>query len=203
MEERKLAGVMNWLDYAIIVIIVLGVLHGLSRGVLRMLTAILSFALGIYAALVWHSLAEGLVQSHLGTSPVSSEIVAYAGIFLLVFVVVEIVGQRIIALARFFHLNLLDRLAGAALGGALATIFVAFDIVLLTAILPPNYPLLQNSELAPQVDYYNRILLTYVPPQVRQLYEEKRDQLVDYWRAKRNNPDTAAAPRDNGVAKNQ
>jgi membrane protein required for colicin V production len=194
---------MNWLDYAIIVIVGFGVLHGLSRGVLRMLTAILSFALGIDGALAWHGRAEGMVQFHLGTSPASSEIIAYVAIFLLIFVAVEIVGQRLIAFAQLFHLNLLDRLAGAALGGALATIFAAFDIVLLTAIVPPNYPLLQNSTLAPEVDYYNRMLLGYVPPQVRKLYETKRDELVNYWNAKRNNPATAPIQRDSGVATNQ
>ncbi len=182
---------MNWLDYALIAIIGFGVLHGLSHGVLRMATSILSFVLGIYAASLWHGRAGALAQSHLGTSPATSDIIGYIAIFLLVFVTVEIVGQRIIALAQLAHLNFIDRLAGAVFGAALATIFAGLNIVFLTAILPPNYPLLQNSELAPEVLSYDQRLLGYIPPQVKQMYEDKRDRLVRYWNGKRNNPATA------------
>ncbi|MBV8450658.1 MAG: CvpA family protein, partial [Deltaproteobacteria bacterium] len=58
---------MNWLDYAFIIIIGLSALHGLSHGVLRMLTSILSFALGIYGASKWHGPAAAFAQSHFGT----------------------------------------------------------------------------------------------------------------------------------------
>ena len=182
---------MNWLDYSILIIIGLGVLHGLSHGVLRMATSLLSFALGIYAASVWHGQAGALARSHLAASPAASEIIGYVGVFVLTFAAVEIAGQRMIALAQLAHLNLVDRLAGAAFGAALAAIFVGFNVVLLTTILPPNYPLLQNSELAPEVLSYDHRLLGYVPPQVKQLYQDKRDRLVRYWNARRQNPATA------------
>jgi len=183
---------MNWLDFALLIIIGLTVVHGLSHGALRMLTSILSFVLGIYAALMWHSYAGAIAQSHLGTSPVTSDIIGYVAIFLLVFVAVELLGQRIIALAQLVHLNLLDRLAGAALGMVLGAIFAGLNIVLLTALLPPNYPLLQNSELAPKVLSYDQKLVGYVPSQVKQVYQDKRDQLTRYWNAKRANPASAA-----------
>jgi membrane protein required for colicin V production len=187
-----MAAGMNWLDFALLIIIGLSVVHGLSHGALRMLTSILSFVLGIYGAWMWHRYASALAQSHLGTSPVSSDIIGYAAIFLLVFVAVELVGQRLIALAEFVHLNLLDRLAGAALGMVLGAIFAGLNIVLLTALLPPNYPLLQNSELAPKILSYDQKLVEYVPPQVKQVYQDKRDQLARYWNPKRTNPANTA-----------
>jgi len=183
---------MNWLDFALLIIIGLSVVHGLSHGALRMLTSILSFVLGIYGAWMCHSYAAALAQSHLGTSPVSSDIIGYAAIFLLVFVAVELVGQRLIALAKLAHLNLLDRLAGAALGMVLGAIFAGLNIVLLTALLPPNYPLLQNSELAPKILSYDHKLVEYVPPQVKQVYQDKRDQLARYWNPKQTNPANTA-----------
>jgi membrane protein required for colicin V production len=184
---------MNWLDYAIIVIIGFGVLHGLAHGALRMLTSILSFVLAIYAASAWHAQAAAAAQYHLATSPNTSVIIGYVAVFVLVFVAVQITGQRIIALVSLVHLNPLDRLGGAVMGAALATIFVGLDIVLLTAILPPNYPLLQDSQLAPEIAAYNQKLLGYVPPQLKQLYEEKRDSLVQYWNEQHKSP---AAKRD-------
>ena len=183
---------MNWLDYALIIIVGLSVVHGLSHGALRMLTSILSFALGIYGASMWHAHAGALAQSHLGTSPVTSDIIGYVTIFLLLFAAVEIGGQRIIALAQFVHLNLLDRLAGAVFGAMLGAIFAGLNIILLTMLLPPNYPLLQNSELAPKILSTDQSLLGFVPSQMRQVYQDKCDQLARFWNARRNSPATPA-----------
>jgi membrane protein required for colicin V production len=185
---------MNWLDYALMIIIGLSVLHGLSHGALRMLTSILSFALGIYGASMWHVRAGALAQYHFGTSQATSDLIGYVAIFLSIFVAVEIVGQRIIALAALIHLNLLDRFAGAALGAVLGALFAGLNIVLLTTLLPPNYPLLQNSKLAPKILSYDHRLLEYVPSQMKQVYEDKRGQLARYWDTKRNSPAAAAEP---------
>ena len=189
-----MAAGMNALDYALIIIIGLSVLHGLSHGALRMLTSILSFVLGIYGASKWHGQAAALAQSHLGTSSATSDIIGYVAIFLLVFATIEIVGQRIIAIAELIHLNLLNRLAGAALGAVLGVLFAGLNIILLTTLLPPNYPLLQNSELAPEILSCDQRLLEYVPSQVKQLYEDKRSQLTRYWNTKRDSPTSTPEP---------
>jgi uncharacterized membrane protein required for colicin V production len=110
----------------------------------------------------------------------------------LLFAAVEIGGQRIIALAQFVHLNLLDRLAGAVFGAMLGAIFAGLNIILLTMLLPPNYPLLQNSELAPKILSTDQSLLGFVPSQMRQVYQDKRDQLARFWNARRDSPATAA-----------
>ncbi|MBV8055685.1 MAG: CvpA family protein, partial [Deltaproteobacteria bacterium] len=183
------------LDYALIIIIGLSVLHGLSHGALRMLTSILAFALGIYGAWKWHGPAAALAQSHVGTSSATSDIIGYVAIFLLVFAAVEIVGQRIIALAELIHLNLLNRLAGAAFGAVLGMLFAGLNIVLLTTLLPPNYPLLQSSELAPEILSYDQRLLEYIPSQVKQVFEDKHSQLARYWNTKRGSPATAESAR--------
>jgi membrane protein required for colicin V production len=185
-----MAAGMNWLDYALIIILGLSVLRGLSHGALRMLTSILSFALAIYAASTWHGRAEALAQTHLGTSPVSSEIIGYAAIFLVTFILVEIVGQRATAFAELIHLKLIDRLAGAVLGAVLGAIIGGLNITVLTALLPANSPLLQNSELAPEILAYNQKMLGYIPTQLRLAYEDKREQLARYWNLRQNQPAT-------------
>ena len=182
---------MNWLDYALLIIIGLSMLRGLSHGALQMLTSILSFVLGIYGAFEWHGWAAALAQTHLGVSPTAGDIIGYVVIFLLVFVAVELVGQRIIMLAELVHLNLLNRLAGAAFGAVLGALFVGLNVVLLTILLPPNYPLVRNSELAPEILSYDERLLSYVPPQMKQEYEDKRNELARYWNTRRNSPTTA------------
>jgi len=174
---------MNWLDYALLLIIGLSIVHGLSHGALRMVTTFLSLVLGIYGASKWHSQAAAFSQYHFGTAPAISDVIGYVAVFLLLFAAVEMVGQRLSALVTLIHLNLVDRLAGAAFGAMLGAIFAGLNIVVLTAVLPANHPLLQKSELAPQIMSYDQELVAYVPPAVKQVYEQKREQLARYWRA--------------------
>jgi membrane protein required for colicin V production len=182
---------LNGLDYAIIIIVGFGALYGLGRGALRMATSILSLVLGVYAAATWYGRAGAIAQTNLHTSPTISMVIGYGAVFLIVFVAVEFAGARIVALAHIIHLNWVDRLGGGLFGAALAAIFAGLDIVILTALLPANSPLLQNSQLAPRVLGYNQVLLGYVPPQVKQLYTEKRDDLFRYWEHQKKNPATS------------
>ena len=179
---------MNGLDYAILVIIALGALYGLGRGVLRMATSILSLVLGIYAASLWYPRAGALAQHYLGTSPAVSSVIGYVAVFVIAFVAVEYAGARIVQLAHIIHLNWIDQLGGAVFGAAIAAVFAGLGVLLLTALLPPHSPLLRNSQFAPRVLAYNQTLLAYVPPEVKRLYQTRRAELMRDWRSDIENP---------------
>lgn len=183
---------MNGLDYAIIGLVGLGVLYGLTRGALRMATLILSLALGIYAASLWYVRVGAIAQAHFGTSPAVSGVIGYVVVFLAAFVAIEYAGRRIVQLAHIIHLNWIDRLGGAAFGAALAAIFAGLDVMILTALMPSNSTLIRDSQLAQRMLAYNQALIAYVPPQVKTLYEEKRAELIDFWTRKAESP--AATP---------
>jgi len=174
----------NALDLGILVILGLGLLYGLARGALRMVSPILSFICGIYAASLWYERVSDLVQNHFNTRPATSQTIGYAIVFLVAFVAVGYITGRIIELAHIINLNLVDRLAGGVVGVAIAAVFAGLDVLLLTALLSANSTLLSNSQLAPRTLAYNEALLGFVPPGVKQLYREKRDQLLDAWAKK-------------------
>jgi membrane protein required for colicin V production len=173
---------MNGLDYVILAIIALAALSGLSRGALRMATSILALALGIYAASVYYAKAAALAYQYLKTNLAVSDVIGYVAIFLIVYIAIEYAG------------NWIDRLAGALLGASIGAILAGLIVVAMTAALPPNPPLLQNSKLAPRVLRYNEALMGYVPEQVKTTYEEKREELYRQWEVKDEGPDPAPSP---------
>ncbi|MGH7841742.1 MAG: CvpA family protein [Candidatus Binataceae bacterium] len=183
---------MNALDYAIIGIVVLGGLYGLGRGVIRMATSILSIVLGVAAASAWYGRVGALVHEHLNASPAVSAVVGYAVTFLAVAAMVGFAGQRVVRLAHIINLNLIDRLGGAVLGAALAAVFAGVDLVILASVLPPDSTLIRDSRLAPAVLSYNQSLLAYVPPEMKESYQRKREDLMRYWSGQ--NPSPAVAP---------
>src|SRR4051794_41090057 len=172
LVSSAMAAGLNWLDYALIAIIALGVLNGVSRGALRMATSIVSLVLAFYAASLWHAQAGVFAQVHLGTSPPVSDTLGYVAVFLLVVVAVGMVGGRLMMLVQLVHLGLIDRLAGAFVGAVLGTILAGLGIVLLTAVMPPNYPALQDSKLAPEVIGYDQKLIACIPPELKRMYED-------------------------------
>jgi membrane protein required for colicin V production len=177
-----LAG-LNGLDYAILAIVAVSALHGLTRGALRMLTSILSLVLGIYTASIYYDRAAALVQRYLATGPTVGAIAGYATVFIAIFLLIEMAGNRIVQLIRIVHLSWLDRLGGAIVVAVIGVVLAGLVVVAMTAALPAESPILVKSELAPQVAAYNHELLGFIPTQVEQMFEQKRAQLLRAWAA--------------------
>ncbi len=185
---------MNGLDYAILALVGLGAFSGLTRGALRMATSILSLVLGIYAASVYYGRAAAIGHRYLSTSPAVSALIGYAAVFLIVFVAIEYAGATVVRLAQIIHLSWIDRLAGAVLGASIGAIIAGFVVLGMTAVLPPNPALLHDSRLAPQVLSYSQVLMAYVPPQVKNSFEEKRAELYRQWVLKAAGPEKVEGP---------
>ena len=185
---------MNGLDYAILAIVGIGALSGLTRGALRMATSILALVLGIYAASVYYQRAAAIAHQDLATSSTMSAVIGYAAVFAIVFIAIEYAGGRVIRLAQIIHLNWIDRLAGGVLGASIGAILAGLVVVAMTAVLPPNPALLRDSKLAPRVLGYNQVLMAYVPAQVKITYEEKRAELYRQWVIKAESPTPSPAP---------
>jgi membrane protein required for colicin V production len=190
---------LNALDYAIVAIVSFGALYGLSRGAIRMVASILSIILAIAAASAWYGRVGSLAQEHLNTSPTVSAIIGYAVTFLAVAALVGTAGQRIVRLAHVINLNLIDRFGGAVFGAALAAVFAGVDLLILAAVLPPDSSLIRDSRLAPRVLAYNEALETFVPPEMKELFQRKYDDLVRYWNGQNQSPAGTPAGKPGGT----
>lgn len=183
---------LNNLDYIIIAIVALGALYGLGRGVLRMITSLLSLILGLAAALSWYGYVSSFLEQHFGTSPLISTVIGYIVVFLAVAALIEFAGRRIIALVYIVHLSWLDRAGGALLGAALGLVFAGIGIVLFESVTPADSALLRNSHLAPRVMAFDQGLIGYVPAPVKDLYQRKSEELKQSW--ERDNASPAGRP---------
>jgi membrane protein required for colicin V production len=181
-RREKTRDAVNWLDMIIIAIVAVGAVYGLLRGILRMATMLISLLAGIYLALVYYAEVGGLIQKWF---PAASSTVAaalgYAAVFALVFVIVEASGYLLMRVVETVNLGWLDRLGGMLFGAAISAAVCGLLLMLMTAAMPADAALLRDSEIAPQVLDYTETLLNYIPPQVKQAYQAKRDSLTRYW----------------------
>ncbi len=172
---------MNGLDYAAVALFAIGAIYGLQRGALRMVTSVVSLAAAVYFASLYYTRAGAFAEAQLATSHTVGAVIGYVAVFALIFSAVEMIGSSAIRLLQIAHLSTLDRLAGGLLGAAIAAVFAGLAVMLMAAVMPPDAPLLRNSQLVPMLLAYNEMLVGYIPGDAKLAYERNRDDLMKYW----------------------
>ncbi len=172
---------MNGLDYIILMVIAMGALRGLSQGALRMVTSIVSLLGGVYLASIYYRQAAAVAQQRFGAEPTLAAVIGFLALFALVFAAIEMIGASVTRAIDIVHLGWADRLAGAALGAAIAGVVMGLLVMMMTAAMPGDAEVLRNSQLAPRLMVYNQVLVNYIPENVKVAYFEKRALLVHYW----------------------
>ena len=172
---------LNGFDFVGVALLAIGAIYGLQRGALRMVTSVVALAAAIYFASIYYNMAGAFAESKLGSSHTVGAVIGYVVVFALIFSAVEIIGSFAIRLIHVVHMNPLDRLAGGLLGAAIAGVFGGLIVMLMAAVLPPDAPLLHNSQLVPMLLAYNEMLVEYIPGDARLAYQRNRDDLMRFW----------------------
>jgi uncharacterized membrane protein required for colicin V production len=176
-----MASEMNGLDYLAVALFAIGAIYGLQRGALRMVTSVVSLVAAVYFASLYYSKAGAFAETQMGSSHTVGAVIGYVAVFALIFTAVEMIGGAAIRLLQIAHMSTLDRLAGGLLGSAIAGVFAGLAVMLMAAVMPPDAPLLRNSQLVPMLLAYNEMLVGYIPGDARLAYERNRDDLMKYW----------------------
>ncbi|MGH7906055.1 MAG: CvpA family protein, partial [Candidatus Binataceae bacterium] len=175
-------GSMNGLDYAIIGLVALGAIYGISRGALRMITSALSLIGGFYIASAYYLTIAAFFQHAFYLGSTAAGVIGYVIIFIAVFAAIEIAGGIVIRLLHQVNMGWVDRLIGGTLGAGIAAAILGFVVMILTVTVPVKANLLSHSVLAPNLLAYNDAVVRYIPEQLKTDYQDKRAQLAAIWR---------------------
>ncbi|WP_272959970.1 CvpA family protein [Barnesiella viscericola] len=109
---------MNYIDFIIVLIVLVGALYGLIKGVFRQLGSLGGFVVGILVSRLFGGSFAGLLQQMFDLPAGVSRIVAYSVLFLLVYLVCLQLMRLIHHISHQVALGWLDRLGGALFGAA-------------------------------------------------------------------------------------
>jgi membrane protein required for colicin V production len=113
---------VNWIDIAIAALMLLGFLHGLIKGAIQEVFAVLALVVGV---VIGGMVAEGTVSVTSNLShPTAAKAFAFVITFLLVAIAVGLVGKMFSGLAKAANLRLMDRLLGGVVGACLVGLAV-------------------------------------------------------------------------------
>jgi membrane protein required for colicin V production len=119
---------VNWIDISIAALMLLGFLHGLMKGVIQEVFAILALVVGLVAAGHVSAGTEPITEklSH----PTAAKVLVFILTFFVVALIVGLIGKLLSGLAKAANLKTIDRLIGGVVGACLVGLIVgAFFMV--------------------------------------------------------------------------
>lgn len=157
---------LNWIDYAIIIVIALSSLISLIRGFIREALSLATWIIAFWIALTFSTLLTPYFQAY-----VQSDAVRYAIAFILLFIATLIVGAIVnFVITQFLEktgLSGTDRLLGVVFGFTRGVLLVA--IVLLSAHMTaiPKEQIWMQSKLVPVFTPVENWLSNYIPKNIQ------------------------------------
>ena len=174
----------NTLDIIFLTLTGLSVLYSLIRGFVREVFSLLALIFGFIAASFGYPIPAQWLQAW-GTNEMVAKILGFIILLILAVFVISWVGKGFSRLVRKMDLSWADHAGGAAFGFLKAMLLIAILLLVLTAFLPPKTPILSESKVAPTALAVARVLIFFVPQNLRDLYTEKEQDLKEYWGIKR------------------
>lgn len=154
---------MTWLDYAALTILVVSVLWGVWRGLVREVVSIAAWVLAFLGANLFAGPLGDALPKALPT-PEIRVLVAFVVVFIAVLAVCALVSKLLSKLVHVAGLGELDRTLGGLFGaGRALLILLAFALVAgLTAL--PRQPVWRNSLAGPLLAQAVLAIKPWVPP---------------------------------------
>jgi membrane protein required for colicin V production len=176
---------MNWLDVALVLVLVGSVASAFSKGFVRESIGLGASILGMLCGAWFYRMPGKILQPYLASREAANLcgfLLIFVGVLLLGWVASKLVGM----LVKAVGLSWLDRLLGAAFGAARGAIV---GVALITAIVafapgadaktPPQSVV--NSRIAPYLIDAAHVLTMATPKELRDEFARRYDQIKRIW----------------------
>lgn len=171
---------MNGFDIALLVLLGILVVVGLVKGLVRILVGLLAVVAAFFVASHGHRpLAERV--GNIDLAPEVLQLIAYLALFVAVLLAGGVLAWLLRKLLRVAMLGWADRLAGAALGLAMALLVTSLVVLPAVAYAPDGAEWLAGSRLAPYVTAVSDLAAEAVPAEFADAYRRGMDSLRENW----------------------
>lgn len=126
---------MTWVDFAIVFVLAVAILGGLTQGLLRSICSLAGLFLGLVAA-AWNYGRAGALLLPMVHSETVADAIGFLLIALLVMFAANLFGSLISRAVHRMGLGCLDRIAGGAFGFLQGALLVTVVILVIVAFFP-------------------------------------------------------------------
>ena len=151
---------MNYLDIALIIPIVYGLIQGFSRGIVKEVTSLVSLVIGVYIAINFSFYLdvhlEGLMQKNKELIP----IISFAIVFAATLIIIRVIGYLLEKITNALALGVISKLLGAIFGSIKIAVLLSALIFFEQKIELIPKDVLKNSILKEPIE---NILVVLIP----------------------------------------
>ena len=152
---------MTWVDLAIVIVLVVSVLGGLSQGFLRSVCSLCGLIFGLLLA-AWNYARVAALLLPMVRIEAVADAIGFLLIALLVMAVANIIGSIISKTVHRLGLGCLDRLAGGVFGFLQGALLITIGILVILAFFPKAHWLAEAT--LPKLFFGVCHLTTHVTP---------------------------------------
>jgi len=125
---------LNYIDYIILVILVLFLIQGYRKGIIISLASIAALVLGIYIAVHFSNYLDATLMEHLKPSRKWLPFLSFSITFLLVVIAVMLVAKLTEKLVDVVGMGFFNHIGGAAIGLVKGVILISILIFILSSL---------------------------------------------------------------------
>ncbi len=156
----------NVLDIVLAAILLIALLRGLWTGFSRALASLLGMVGGFVVAARYYQMVALKLVPWLANEAARS-LTAFFIIFLIIYLAFVIAGILLRGVLAAVKLSWMDRIMGGVMGLLKGVVASALILFLLTLTLQPGNSLIKQSVLAPRISEVTRVMISFVPPDIK------------------------------------
>ena len=142
--------IMNPLDIAILIILIIFVFSGLRNGLIRAVFALGALCVGFYGAFTFHDELSNELPEFIKYEQVKTAI-SFAALFMVIYFPLILAGRGFRRLIKNIKLGWLDKTLGLFFGGLKGLAVCCIGVFMLLSFLPPQNKLIAQSKLTPHL----------------------------------------------------
>jgi len=166
---------MNWLDIAIIAVIVIFIVTGLSKGLISQVFSIASLAGGLVVGFIFYDMVGAVFIEQ---RVVENESIANVGGFIIAafisYVVIQLIGWVVTKIIGTLKLDWLNRICGGLLGAVIGVITAFLLVSALKLFYSGNDPLFSNSDVYPYLEDASAVVQQMLPVNFDESFDNAR-----------------------------
>jgi len=171
---------MNALDITICVIAGYCLVRGLFRGIIKEVTSIIGVFIAFFGAYTYYPTVMGWFASVVSNKAYLA-VISFVVVFSVILLLVGIVGVVLKNIFKVAALGWADRVLGGTFAVIKSVLIVTVLLIILTAFLPENAPVLKQSRLTPHVIATAETLVSAVPDDLKTVFRNKLKVLKESW----------------------
>ncbi len=121
---------MNWIDIVLLVLLVVAVIVGSKKGLIREIIALVILTATVIVSINYIDIIAEKIYAQIGGSPLVTAIISFVVLLAIVYAIFKILGMLFYRVANLQKLGKKDQLGGALVGALRGWIIISFLIFL-------------------------------------------------------------------------